>query len=173
MNASYPPLSPRVCAMAARMARLANIEISDAHQQLELIAIEFAGDYDAGRGAGRETFFLNKLAVWIKQQRAAMRFGVELDDEEVSDAAEAEAAIASARAGGVADWRVRSDEEAAERIAILPEHLKKFAQRIVEGASCAKVAEELGLTNRRARQAVAELVEFFTANTTGAQPSLF
>lgn len=175
MIANYPTLSPRLRAMAARMARQAGIEISDAHQQLELIAIEFAGDFDAGRGASRETYYIKKLDAWIKQQRAGMRFGVALDDEEVSDAAEAEAAaaIAGIRSGGVAEWRVRSDEEAAERIAVLPEHLRKFAQRVALGATCQEAAVDLGLTDRRARQAVAEIVAFFTVCTTGAQPSLF
>lgn len=174
MNARYPDMSDLQLAMTARFANKYKLDTADVRQELEIIKIECAGSYDAGRGSARETYYLRELENRCKRTRAQTRHGVALDDEEVSgDAAEAEAAIARARAGGVADWRVRSDEEAAERIAVLPEHLRKFAQRIVEGCSCKKAAEELGLTDRRGRQAVVELVEFFSANTTGAQPSLF
>lgn len=177
MNAAarYPTLTAKMLAMSARFARKYDLDIDDVRQELEIIKIKFAGSYDAGRGATRETYFLNKLEMRCVQMRAEMRFGVALDDEEVSDAAEAEAAaaIAGIRSGGVAEWRVRSDEEAAERIAILPDHLRKFAQRVALGATCQEAAVDLGLTDRRARQAVAEIVAFFTVCTTGAQPSLF
>lgn len=173
MIANYPTLSPSMRAMAARFANVYGVEREDTIQQLELIAIEFSGDYDAGRGSRRETFLLGKLEGWCKRMRAQMRCGVELDNEE--EAVDAvEAAIVAARAGAkIPDWRVRGDEEADERIAVLPEHLRKFAQRVARGASCEEAAVDLGLTGRRARQAVAEIVAFFTECTTGAQPSLF
>lgn len=173
MSASHQsPPSPRMRAMAVRMARQAGIEISDAHQQLELIAIEHAGSFDAGRGASRETYYLRKLDSWIKQQRAGMRFGVALDDDE--SAVEAvESAISAARAGAsVADWRMHSDVDVNERVGVLPDHLRGFAQRFVAGLSCKEVAAELGLTDRRAQQAVAEIVAFF-GNNNSTQPSLF
>lgn len=170
MNA-HPNLSPKMCAMAARFANKFGIEKEDVLQELEAISIQYADNYNAGRGATRQTYYLSKLEGWCKGQRSQARFGFELDEEE-SD--HAESMIAGAATGAqIAAWRMHSDIDVNERIGILPEHLRSFAQRFVEGLSCKEVAEDLGLTDRRARQTVAEIVDFFTVFPGGAQPSLF
>lgn len=169
MNA-HPNLSPKMRAIAARFANKFGLEKEDALQELEAIRIKHAGNYDAGRGASRETYYLSKLEGWCKEQRSQARFGVELDEEE-SD--HAESMIASATTGAqIAAWRMHSDIDVDERAGLLPAHLRPFAQRFLSGLSCKEVAEELGLTDRRARQAVDEIVAFFSV-CTGAQPSLF
>lgn len=174
MNARHPDLSDLQLAISARFANKYKLDTDDVRQELEIIKIECAGSFDAGRGTARESYYLKELENRCKRMRSQTRYGVELDSEEVSDAAqaEAEAAIANAKAGGVAGWRVRSDEEAAERVDVLPEHLRAFGQRFAAGMSCKEAAEELGLTDRRARQVVEEIVEFFADNSS-SQPSLF
>lgn len=170
MNA-HPNLSPKMRAIAARFANRFALEKEDVLQELEAIRIEHAGNYDAGRGAGRETYYLSKLEGWCKEQRSQARFGLELDGEE-SDYAES--MIAGATTGAqVAAWRMHSDIDVNERAGLLPAHLRPFAQRFLSGLSCKDVARDLGLTDRRARQKVAEIVEFFSVRATGAQPSLF
>lgn len=171
MNA-HPNLSPKMRAMAARFANRFCLEKEDALQELEAIRIEHAGNYDAGRGASRETYYLSKLEGWCKEQLSQARFGVELDEEEESD--RAESMIAGATTGAqVAAWRMHSDIDVNERAGLLPAHLRPFAQRFLSGLSCKDVAAELGLTDRRARQVVEEIVAFFSVCTAGAQPSLF
>lgn len=171
MSANHPNLSPKMRAMAARLANKFGLEKEDVLQELEAIRIEHAGNYDLGIGASRETYYLSKLQGWCKGQRSEARFGFELDDEEKSD--HVEAMIAGAAAGGeIAPSRFASDVDVDERIAILPDHLRAFGQRFVAGMSCKEAADDLGMTDRRARQVVEEIVAFFSVCTASAQPSL-
>ena len=172
MNAAarYPNISRRMLAIAAKKARDAGIDVDDAHQELSLIAIENECNYDAGRGVARENYYIECLKIWILRQRSQTRHGVCLDDQE-SDVAEA--TIAGAAAGGeIAPSRFASDVDVDERIAILPDHLRVFGQRFVAGMSCKEAADDLGMTDRRARQVVEEIVEFFASNSS-FQPSRF
>lgn len=183
MNASryHPTLSRKLLATAARKARQAGVEVEDARQQMEEIALRHESDYDAGRGATRETYYLNKLDQWLKEQRSQMRFGVELDrDGEEEDYGAAQAAqfeIEQLREEDALSvdhgWRDLSDEEVDARLQSFTQQNRRIAAMIIRGKSTEEAAEVLGLTARRVRQVVEEIVALFSAGVVPTQPTLF
>lgn len=183
MNASryHPTLSRKLLATAARKARQAGVEVDDAHQQMEEIVLAHESDYDAGRGATRETFYLNKLDQWLIRQRSQMRFGTELDREaDEGDYGAAQAAqfeIEQLREEDALTvdhgWRDLSDADVDARLQGFSQQNRRIAALIVRGKSAEEAAEALGLTARRVRQVVEEIVELFSAGSVPVQPTLF
>lgn len=183
MNASryHPTLSRKLLATAARKARQAGVEVDDAHQQMEEIVLAHESDYDAGRGATRETFYLNKLDQWLIRQRSQMRFGTELDreaDEGDYDAAQtAQFEIEQLREEDALTvdhgWRDLSDEDVDARLQSFTQQNRRIAAMIIRGKSVEEAAEALGLTARRVRQVVQEIVETFRGGFVPTQPTLF
>lgn len=183
MNASrYPAISARMRAMANRFAKLYELEAADLQQQLYIIIVENEANYDAGRGASRETYLINCMENYCKQERARMRFGVELDaagledDNGMAEAAEFEIAqMVEEDALSVVDmsWRNASNPAAIEKLESFTQQNRRIATLLIEGKSTREAAQELGLTARRVRQVIEEIVDLFSAGAVPVQPTLF
>lgn len=184
MNAAsrYPAISARMRAMAHRFAKVYELEVADLLQQLYIIIVENEANYDAGRGASRETYLINCMENYCKQERARMRFGVELDaagledDNGMAEAAEFEIAqMVEEDALSVVDmsWRNASNPAAIEKLESFTQQNRRIATLLIEGKSTREAAQELGLTARRVRQVVEEIVDIFRAGAVPVQPTLF
>lgn len=169
-------------AMANRFAKLYELEAADLQQQLYIIIVENEANYDAGRGASRETYLINCMENYCKQERARMRFGVELDaagledDNGMAEAAEFEIAqMVEEDALSVVDmsWRNASNPAAIEKLESFTQQNRRIATLLIDGKSTREAAQELGLTARRVRQVVEEIVELFSAGSVPVQPTLF
>jgi hypothetical protein len=76
-----PKLNSEQKKMCASLSREYEVELDDVEQQLQIIILTRATDYDAGRGANRQTFYKACLRGWCLRQRAQQRFGVSLDED--------------------------------------------------------------------------------------------
>lgn len=168
MNASrYPAISARMRAMAHRFAKIYELEAADLQQQLYIIIVENEANYDAGRGASRETYLINCLENYCKQERARQRFGVELDrdgEEEDNGAAQsAQFEIEQLREEDALSvdhgWRDLGDADVDARLQGFTQQNRRIAALIIRGKSTEEAAEALGLTARRVRQVIEEIVE--------------
>lgn len=168
--------------MAHRFAKVYELEAADLLQQLYIIIVENEASYDAGRGASRETYFINCLENYCRQERARQRFGVELDaagledDKGMAVAAEAEIAqMVEEDSLAVADmsWRNASNAAAVEKLQSFTPQNRRIATLLIEGKSTREAAQELGLTARRVRQVIEEIVDLFSAGAVPVQPTLF
>lgn len=184
MNAAsrYPAISHKMRAMAHRFAKLYELEVSDLLQQLYIIIVENRANYDAGRGATRETYFINCLENHCKQERSRQRFGVELDrhvqeeDNGASELAQAEIAALREEEALTVDngWRDLSDEDVDARLQSFTQQNRRIAAMIIRGKSAEEAADALGLTARRVRQVIREIVEIFQGGGfVPTQPTLF
>lgn len=182
MNASrYPAINARMQAMARRYAKVYELEADDVLQDLYIIIVEHEGCYDAGRGASRQTFLLDKLKWKCVQARSQMRFGVELDrdvqeeDNGASELAQAEIAVLREEEALTVDngWRDLSDEDVDARLQSFTQQNRRIAAMIIRGKSAEEAADALGLTARRVRQVVEEIVALFSAGVVPTQPTLF
>lgn len=182
MNASrYPAISARMRAMAHRFAKIYELEAADLQQQLYIIIVENEANYDAGRGASRETYLINCLENYCKQERARQRFGVELDrdgEEEDNGAAQsAQFEIEQLREEDALSvdhgWRDLGDADVDARLQGFTQQNRRIAALIIRGKSTEEAAEALGLTARRVRQVIEEIVDLFSAGAVPVQPTLF
>lgn len=169
-----PELTRQQRAMCARFARKYELERADCEQELQLIMIARAGDFDAGRGATRATFYMNCLRGSCIRQRAQQRFGVSLDedktDEEIGAAGdkyllEAERAHAELTGAGgeIEVWRTVGNSEIAHNATMLSDRDRKIVERMTNGKTAQEIADEIGLTKRRVNQVLAELRELYQA----------
>lgn len=181
-RAYVPAISARMRAMAHRFAHKYELEVADLLQQSYVIVNENAGNYDAGRGGSRQTYLINCLENYCKQERSRMRFGVELDaagledDKGMAEAAEFEIAqMAAEDALSVVDmsWRNASNAAAVEKLQSFTPQNRRIATLLIEGKSTREAAQELGLTARRVRQVIEEIVDLFSAGAVPVQPTLF
>lgn len=169
-------------AMARRYAKIYELDAADVLQDLYIIIVENEGSYDAGRGASRETFLLNQLKWKCVQARSQMRFGVELDreaqeeDNGASELAQAEIAALREEEALTVDygWRDLTDEDVDARLQSFTQQNRRVAALILRGKSTEETAEALGLTARRVRQVIREIVEIFQGGGfVPTQPTLF
>ncbi len=176
----HTPTVARLAARAISVCRRIGVEDADEIlQQLELIVIVHEADFDAGRGATRDTYYIRKLKNWALRTRASARFGVELDgiegDEEKAVLAFALDTQSVVQLDDFPRSRIADDADFVEKIGGLWSTVKgREVLRLVmcEGKSCAQAAALAGLCSRQARRIVEETVEFLSGSP-AVQPTLF
>ena len=132
--------------LIARMAGRHSVELDDARQEAWLAWDEACGTWSPTRGATLNTWALRKLKNRLRRLAAQARYGCELDAEGAPD-------LAAQGREEIEPWRRGDADDAWEAI----------AEVVRDGT--ATVAERLGVTQRRARQIVAALVERAQAGT--------
>lgn len=161
------------------VARECRIEADDALQEYRLLALEAAADFDLGRGEARKNELLKRLFWRCKELASQARYGVELDDDSERNAAARAAAEAYAATDDAAQadaWRTDDAVAQAKLAAIANKRLRTIAELVVLfGFSHDQVAAQMGITERRVRQALGELAELFcgAGSAAPAQQALF
>lgn len=172
-------ISARVSSKIKLIAREHRLDAEDALQEYYLLALETAGDFDLGRGEARDNELLKRLFWRCRELASQARYGVELDDDSERNAAARAAAEAYAATddGGEADaWRTDDAVAQAKLAAITNMRLRAIAELVVLfGFTHDQVAEQMGITERRVRQALGELAELFrgAGSAAPAQQALF
>jgi len=179
MNA--PVVSKLARAMIERFARLYRLELEDVTQEYQLICIELADSFDPGRGAARETYYINSLEIRCKQLAAQARYGISLDEEQDEDGVFAvdrvQAVIAEAAAARSEDvsegWRYAETDDALERLESFGELYMRIARlAFLDGKTKPEIADILSLTTRRVSQVIREVTLAFRAGDVPIQQSL-
>lgn len=133
-------------ALVARLADQHRVELDDARQEAWLAWDEAARTWSPAGSTAQATWVARKLKNRLRRLAEQARFGVELDADDAPQlAADDEKEIAA--------WRVQEADAAGEA----------RADALRGGTS--GIAARLGVTQRRARQIVAELVEQAQAGT--------
>lgn len=132
--------------LIARMADRHSVELDDARQEAWLAWDSACRTWSRGRGATLNTLAVRKLQNRLRRLAAQARYGCELDAEGAPD-------LAAQGREEIEPWRREDADDAWEAIAE------------VVRAGTAAIAERLGVTQRRARQIVAALVERAEAGT--------
>lgn len=152
---TYDDWRVRRRALVARLARKYRIELDDAGQESWLAYDEAARTWHPGSGAAPATWIARKLENRLRRLAAQARYGCELDADDAPELVGAGGAEAEIEA-----WRTQEAGAAGEALA---EALR---------AGTAAIAERLGVTQRRARQITAALVEQARAGTPQLQLDL-
>lgn len=139
--------------MVRRIARAEGFDpadFDDVRQQAALALLEAQRDFAEGRGACFTTFWLEgKLRPALRRERAAGRFGVELDDENVIFELPA----------------ARPEENEQDRLEdILNEDEWETLGRLRDSAA---IAQALGVHRRRAQQKINETIAEMASDIRG------
>lgn len=132
--------------LIARLADRHRIELDDAKQEAWLAWDDACVTWNPARGASLNTWALRKLENRLRGLAAQCRHGLELDADDAPE-------LAGAVGEELECWRTQEAGAAGEALA--------DALR----AGTATIAERLGVTQRRARQVIAGLVEQARAGT--------
>lgn len=139
--------------MVRRIARAEGFDpadFDDVRQQAALALLEAQRDFAEGRGACFTTFWLEgKLRPALRRERAAGRFGVELDDENV---------IFELPAA----HQEENEQDQLEQI--LDEHEWETLGRLRDSAA---IAQALGVHRRRAQQKINETIAEMASDIRG------
>lgn len=150
---NYDDWRVRRRALVAHLARKYRIELDDAGQESWLAYDEAARTWHPGSGAAPATWIARKLENRLRRLAAQARYGCELDADDAPE-------LVGAGGAEIESWRTQEAGAAGEALA---EALR---------AGTAAIAERLGVTQRRARQITAALVEQARAGTPQLQLDL-
>ena len=151
---------------AISMGQKRNIDADDSVQMFAETVLSLQNKYDPRNksGASPETYFLSCFQNFLMREASQARYGIELDDDENSDASELLAITTNDSDDNEQEnWRFADETEIGQRVALLAPKLRQFAHRILSKNDTAEVSDDMLMTDRNGRYMTNAIADFFTS----------
>lgn len=136
--------------IAIRIGEKLGFDADEAQSMYACAVVEAANRFDPAKNASLKTFAEVLYRAALAEAASQCRYGIELDAEDVPELADGHEEEEPAA------WRAGSDENIAEKLALLPAPLRAFASLVASGDSVEVASDKLGMSDRNGRYTLAQ-----------------